>query len=61
MTRRAGTARRADRPGREVGSEHRQVIEDLIDSQGWRYRRAAGRGYPRLYPADRSESAIQSA
>jgi hypothetical protein len=54
-----GNREETDRPGREVGSEHRQVIEDLIDNQGWTYKRAAGRGHPRLYPADRSQSAIK--
>jgi hypothetical protein len=41
-----------DRPGREVSQQHREVIVDLIDNQGWAYRRPSGSGYPRLYPAD---------
>ena len=37
----------------------RESLELLIDNQGWTYKRATGRGYPRLYPADRSQSAIK--
>lgn len=48
-----------DRPGREVSKEHRQVIEHLIDSQGWKYELPSGGGYPRLYPADATQSPIR--
>jgi len=41
-----------DRPGQEVSKEHREVIMDLIDNQGWAYKLPIGNGYPRLLPAD---------
>ncbi len=49
----------SDRPGREVSKEHRRVIEYLVDSQGWRYELPSGGGYPRLYPADVTQSPIR--
>jgi hypothetical protein len=48
-----------DRPGPEVSKEHREVIVDLIDNQGWAYRLPPGRGYPMLYPADTTKSRIR--
>ncbi len=48
-----------DRPGPEVSKEHREVIMDLIDNQGWRYKKPEGRGYPRLYPADWTQPMIR--
>jgi len=42
-----------DRPGDEVDKDHRKVIKELIDNQGWSYRLARGGGYPaciRLIP-----------
>jgi hypothetical protein len=48
-----------DRPGREVSKEHREVILDLIDNQGWAYKRPRGGGYPKLYPADPSQGSIR--
>ncbi len=47
-----------DRPGREIDSDHRTVIEYLIDNEGWAYKLPKGGGYPRLYPADRNRRAI---
>ncbi len=41
-----------DRPGDEVGKEHRKFINHLVDNQGWRYKKPRGGGYPRLLPAD---------
>jgi hypothetical protein len=41
-----------DRPGGEVDKEHREVINHLVDNQGWRYKKPRGGGYPRLIPAD---------
>jgi hypothetical protein len=41
-----------DRPGGEVDKEHSDVINYLINCQGWRYQKPRGGGYPRLYPAD---------
>ena len=58
ITRKRGTVD-TDRPGREVSQEHREVIVYLIDSQGWAYKRPRGGGYPRLFPADRSQSPIR--
>jgi len=43
-----------DRPGDEVDKDHRKVIKELIDNQGWSYRLAKGGGYPRLYPPEPS-------
>jgi hypothetical protein len=54
----AGGGWHTDRPGLEVRQEHRAVIEELIDNQGWRYRLPKGGGYPQLYPADRTQRAI---
>ena len=48
-----------DRPGREIGNDHRKVIEYLIDNEGWTYKLPQGGGYPRLYPADRSQPTIR--
>ncbi len=49
-----------DRPGGEVSSkEQRDVIEYLIDSQGWAYRKPRGGGYPKLVPADRAKPPIR--
>jgi hypothetical protein len=48
-----------DRPGREVSKEHREVIVDLIDNQGWAYKLPSGGGYPMLYPADRTHDRIR--
>lgn len=45
----------AERPGREIPKEYREVVTYLIDSQGWAYRKACGGGYPRLVPADRAQ------
>jgi hypothetical protein len=35
------------------------VILDLIDNQGWMYKLPTGRGYPRLYPPDRTQGQIR--
>lgn len=46
-----------DRPGREIPKEYREVVIDLIDDQGWRYSNR-GKGYPKLYPADKNMAII---
>jgi hypothetical protein len=48
-----------DRPGGEVGKDHREVINYLVDNQGWRYKKPRGGGYPRLLPADPAHSPIR--
>lgn len=48
-----------DRPGGEVDKDHREVIIDLIDNQGWRYKKPHGRGYPKLIPADSAHAPIK--
>jgi hypothetical protein len=48
-----------DRPGREVPKEYREVITYLIESEGWAYKRPRGGGYPKLVPANRSQSPIK--
>jgi hypothetical protein len=48
-----------DRPGSEVSKDHRAVIIDLIDNQGWRYEQPRGRGYPKLFPADPAHAPIR--
>jgi hypothetical protein len=48
-----------DRPGGEVSKDHRKIIEELIDSQGWTYRKPSGGGYPKLLPADRTKPPIR--
>jgi hypothetical protein len=48
-----------DRPGREVPKEYRGVITYLIDSEGWAYKLPRGGGYPKLLPADGSQSPIK--
>jgi hypothetical protein len=50
-----------DRPGPEVSKEHREVIVDLIDNQGWTYKLPRGRGYPTLNPADTTKNPIKVA
>lgn len=45
-----------DRPGKEVPKEYRKALVDLIDNQGWRYRK--DKKHPVLYPADRSQDQI---
>lgn len=49
----------SDRPGQEVSKEHREVIVDLIDNQGWAYKLPSGSGYPRLYPVDPAMTPIR--
>jgi hypothetical protein len=48
-----------DRPGREIPKDYREVIVYLIDSEGWAYKKPCGGGYPRLRPADPSQTVIQ--
>jgi hypothetical protein len=48
-----------DRPGQEVSKDHREVIKNLIDNQGWRYKKPSGGGYPRLCPADTAQASIK--
>lgn len=48
-----------DRPGDEVDKDHRKVIKELLDNQGWTYCLAKGGGYPRLYPPDPSQRSIR--
>lgn len=43
----------SDRPGKEIPADFREVVEYQIERHGWRYD-ASGKGYPHLYPADRS-------
>jgi hypothetical protein len=50
---------KTDRPGDEVDKDHRGVITDLIDNQGWKYKKPSGGGYPRLYPADSAQAPIK--
>jgi hypothetical protein len=42
-----------DRPEREIPKEYREVVDELIDNQGWRYE-ASGKGHPKLYPSDKA-------
>ena len=48
-----------DRPGNEIDKDYREVAEDLVDNQGWRYKLPKGRGYPRLLPPDKSKPIIR--
>ncbi len=48
-----------DRPGKEIPKDYREVIEHLIDNEGWTYRKARGGGYPQLSPADPSRGTIR--
>lgn len=48
----------SDRPGREIPKEYREVVEHLIDTQGWRYDRS-GKGHPVMLPADRSKPQLR--
>jgi hypothetical protein len=48
-----------DRPGGEVSKDHRKIIEELVDNQGWAYKQPSGGGYPKLFPADRTKHAIR--
>jgi hypothetical protein len=48
-----------DRPGREIDKEYRDVLEHLIDSQGWGYQLPTGGGYPKALPADRTKAPIR--
>lgn len=47
-----------DRPGREIPKEYREVVEFLVDVEGWRYD-ASGKGHPVLYPSDRTKPALR--
>lgn len=47
-----------DRPGGEIAKQYAEVVNYLIDHEGWRYKRPVGGGYPRLLPADRSKDGI---
>ena len=49
-----------NRPGRELGqySLYRDVIDYLIDSQGWSYELSKRGGCPMLLPADRTQGVI---
>jgi hypothetical protein len=48
-----------DRPGGEVDKAHREVINHLVDNQGWRYKKPRRGGYPRLFPADAANGPIR--
>jgi hypothetical protein len=48
-----------DRPGGEVDKEHRDVINHLVDNQGWSYKKPRGGGYPRLIPADPAQTPVR--
>ena len=48
-----------EQPGDEIDKDHRDVINDLVSNQGWRYKKARGGGYPRLYPADSQQTPIK--
>ena len=50
-----------DRPGREIArySLYRDVVDYLIDSQGWGYKLPKRGGCPLLLPADRSQGVIR--
>lgn len=43
----------SDRPGREIPKEYREIAEELVTNQGWRYD-ASGKRHPVLYPPDAS-------
>jgi hypothetical protein len=48
-----------DLPGRELPKEYREVAEELVSNQGWRYNDGGGRGgHPMLFPADPSKRPI---
>ena len=49
--------RKSDRAGREVPREYRDLVNDLVDNQGWRYDNQR-RGHPMVFPADKSAKAI---
>jgi predicted RNA binding protein YcfA (HicA-like mRNA interferase family) len=46
-----------DVPGRELPKLYRDVANELVRNQGWRYSRQHG-NHPVLYPADRSASPV---
>ena len=48
-----------DRPGKEIDKEYADVVNFLIDTHGWRYRKPTGGGYPQLLPADMTKPAIR--
>jgi hypothetical protein len=50
-----------DRPGKEFAqySLYRDVVDYLIDSQGWSYKLPKRGGCPLLLPADRSQGVIR--
>lgn len=41
-----------DRPGRELPKDYRQVADELVEKQGWRYRWTGRHGHPQLIPPD---------
>lgn len=46
------------RPGRELPKEYREIVHDLVTSQGWRYQYRPGSRHPKLFPADRTQPPI---
>lgn len=48
-----------ERPGREIPKEYREVVTYLIGNEGWSYKKAIGKGYPKLLPADPSQPPIR--
>ncbi len=46
-----------DRPDKEIPAEYREVVNHQINHHGWPYD-AGGKGYPKLYPADRQHRPI---
>lgn len=50
----------SDRPGREIPKDYREVVTYQIDHHGWRYD-ASGKGYPVLYPSDKSQPPLRLA
>lgn len=46
-----------DRPGKEIPKEYREIVDHQISAYGWRYD-PTGKGYPKLYPADRTKRPI---
>lgn len=47
----------SDRAGKEVPKEYRAIVNHQVDRFGWRYD-ASGKGYPQLYPTDRTKRPI---